>query len=162
MSTNKIIKFPIEDDMRVLADLMGGFRRLVNNSYGVKDLKIGKQNHVDSDQDGVLAEFIFAKWQNVFPDISIGPRAGSYDMIVKGKKIDIKSTRHIKGKLLSSMHVNPDIDIYVLAIIENDWVSFPGYAYKNELIKQSNIIDLGYGDVYGMEQSMLRKFNELP
>lgn len=151
--------FLITDDLRVLASILGGFRSLVARNAGVKDAKIGKQAGMDGDQDGILAELIFAQWQNVWPDIGLVPRSGSADAVIKGKRIDVKSTRRPEGRLLATLKINPDVDIYVLAIISNDSVSFPGFALKSDLIQQSRIIDLGHGKGYAMEQSELRQFN---
>lgn len=152
----------ITDDLRVLAAILGGFRSLVARNAGVKDAKIGTQSGIESDQDGILAELTFAQWQNVWPDIGLSPRSGSADAIVKGQRIDVKSTRKPEGRLLATLKVNPDVDIYVLAIVSNDAVAFPGFALKSDLIHESRIIDLGHGKGYAMNQSDLRKFTGEP
>ena len=91
-------------------------------------------------------------------DLGLSPRSGSADAVVKDKKVDIKTTRHRSGRLLATLKANPDVDIYVLAIIDEGKVVFPGYALKSELIQDANLKDLGHGKGYAMEQSQLRKF----
>jgi hypothetical protein len=150
----------ITDDLRVLASILGGFRTLVARNSGVKDAKIGNQSGMQSDQDGILAELAFAQWWNVWPDIGLSPRSGSYDMLVKDQRIDIKATRRADGRLLATLKVNPDVDIYVLAIVLDKEIKFPGFALKGDLIQESRIRDLGHGRGYAMDQIDLRKFNE--
>ena len=78
--------------------------------------------------------------------------------MLKGKRIDIKSTRHKTGRLLATKKINPDIDIFVLAIIDEDKVSFVGYATAAELYDPSNLTDLGHGEGYAIEQKDLRQW----
>lgn len=77
-----------------------------------------------------------------------------------GGKIDVKTTRHRNGRLLSTLKKNDDVDIYVLAIIDKNHVIFPGYALKEELFREENKIELGHGIGYGMTQDMLRKWKK--
>ena len=109
-----------------------------------------------ADVDGVIAEYAFAKKFNVFPDIGLSPRSGSCDGVYKNYRYDIKSTRYKTGKLLSTMKVNPDVDMYILAIIEDNTVTFAGWSLKDELIQESNIKDLGHGKGYCLSQNQLR------
>lgn len=148
----------ITKDLQVLADILGGFRSLVARNANVKDAKIGPQSGMDGDKDGILGELAFCQLMNVWPDIGLSPRSGSADAVVKDKKVDIKTTRHRSGRLLATLKNNPDVDIYVLAIIDKDEVLFPGYALKSELIRDERITDLGHGRGYSMEQHELRKF----
>lgn len=149
---------PITHDLRVLASILGGFRSLVARNAGVKDAKMGNQNGIDSDQDGILGELAFCQLMNVWPDVGLSPRSGSADAVVKDKRIDVKATRRPDGRLLATLKNNPDVDVYVLAIIGESEVKFPGYAMKDELIHESRIRDLGHGKGYAMDQSELRKF----
>jgi hypothetical protein len=50
------------------------------------------------------------------------------------------------------------LDMYVLAIVEEPFVFVAGYAFKDELRKESNLIDLGHGKGYGLNQEQLREF----
>lgn len=149
---------PITHDLRVLASIIGGFRSLVARNAGVRDAKIGPQSGLEGDQDGILGELAFCQLMNVWPDLGLSPRSGSADALVQDKRVDIKTTRHRSGRLLATLKGNPDVDIYVLAIIGDDAVHFPGYALKQELINENRIRDLGHGAGYVMDQTELRKF----
>lgn len=142
--------------MKLLASLLGGVRSLVNRGQGVKDAKIGPQDGFTADQDAIIGELAFAKLHNVWPDLSLRPRSGSADLVVKGKRIDIKSTRRKDGRLLSTTKGNSDVDVYVLAILEDHQVTFPGWAYADDLHSPERLTDLGHGPTYAINQSELR------
>jgi len=142
-------------DMRLLASMLGGIRTLMNRGTLVVDGKIGPQDGMTADMDAIVGELAFAKAQNVWPDLSLKPRSGSADLLIGGKRIDIKSTRHPNGRLLGKCKVNLDVDIYVLAIISDHQVTFPGWSHRHELYNDSNLIDLGHGVGYGLTQDKL-------
>lgn len=148
----------ISQDMRVLANFLGGVRALMNRGSGVKDAKVGPQDGLQADQDAILAELAFAKLHNCWPDLSLRPRSGSADAVIKGKRIDIKATRRQNGQLLSTLKKNSDVDVYVLAILTDDQVVFPGWAYAEELHSDKCKTDLGHGATYAMNQSELRSW----
>ena len=142
-----------------LCKYVGEQRSIISRANNIFDAKMGKQDGVDSDIQGFIAEYAFAKYINVFPDLSLSPRSGSYDGITKkGTRYDIKSTHHKNGNLICTMKVNQDVDIYILAYVNNDTVEFIGWAYKEDLIKEENIKDLGHGKGYFLSREMLRKF----
>jgi hypothetical protein len=145
-------------DELTVCQLIGRMRSLIARSANVKDAKIGLQDGADADVQGVIAEFAFAKQFNVFPDLGLSPRSGSCDGVLNGIRYDIKATHYKNGKLLCTKKYNPDVDIYVLAIVDNNQINFIGYAKSNELRKESNLIDLGHGEGYAMTQDKLTKF----
>lgn len=143
-----------------LCKFIGEQRSMIARSNNIFDAKIGKQNGIESDIQGFIAEYAFAKHFNYFPDFGLSPRSGSYDGITrKGVRYDIKSTNNKNGNLLSTLKINKDIDIYILAYVYNDFVEFIGWTYKEELIKEENIKDLGHGKGYFLNRSNLKKFN---
>jgi len=142
-----------------LCEYIGKQRSNIARSNNVFDAKIGTQDGVDADIQGFKAEFAFAKYINVFPDFGLSPRSGSYDGVTpKGFRYDIKSTKHKNGNLLSTLKVNNDIDVYILAYVDEDLVEFIGWAYKCDLIKEENIKDLGHGKGYFLSRELLTKF----
>ena len=151
------MKVEITPDLRLLASIWGGFRTFVSRADGVVDRKIGPQSGADADMDGLLGELAFCQAHNVWPDLGMKSRSGSYDCVVRGKRIDIKTTRHANGRLLCTLKDNPDVDVYVLAVIEknNKYVNFVGCANKADLCKPENIVDLGHGKGYALDQSRL-------
>jgi len=144
----------------IICEMIGRMRNIVNRNFKVKDTKVSKDSPNNIDVQGFLAEFAFCKHFNIFPDFDLRPRSGSYDALYNGYRYDIKSTRHKNGRLIATTKVNPDVDIYILAIINDTEVDFIGYAFKEEFIKQENIKDLGYGDTYVLERDKLHKFKD--
>ena len=152
------MKVEITHDLRLLASVWGGFRTFVSRTNGIKDAKMGPQSGSQIDQDGILGELAFCQLMNVWPDLGMSSRSGSYDCVVKGKRVDIKTTRHADGRLLCRLKNNPDVDIYVLCVLDNKYVNFLGWAYKNELCRPENIRNLGgHGEGYALDQNQLRK-----
>ena len=151
----RMIVVEISYDMRLLASMLGGIRTLMNRGGQVVDGKIGPQDGMTADQDAIIGELAFAKAHNVWPDLSLKPRSGSADLLIGGKRIDIKSTRHPNGRLLGKRKVNEDVDVYVLAIISDHQVTFPGWAHRHELYDDNNLINLGHGFSYGLTQDQL-------
>ena len=151
------MKIQITHELRMLASVFGGLRTFMARSGNVSDAKMGNQSGSDSDRDGILGELAFCQLMNVWPDLGLTPRSGSADCLVKNKRIDIKTTRRLNGRLLCTLKDNPDVDIYVLALLDDDSVTFAGYATKTELRQDANIIDLGHGKGYALDQNKLHK-----
>ena len=142
-----------------LCEYIGKKRSAIARSNNVFDAKIGDQNGVEADIQGFKAEYAFAKCINVFPDFGLSPRSGSYDGIThKQARYDIKSTKYKTGNLLTTLKVNPDVDIYILAYVNDNLVCFIGWAHKMKLIKNENIKDLGHGKGYFLSRSELNSF----
>ncbi len=136
---------------------VGLWRQHANISAKVKEtkkdtLRSGDEIHAD----GFMAEYAFAKWKNLFVDLSTEMRSGGSDLKDENFRFDIKSTRHKDPYLRSGMKVNPDVDVYVLAQIVGNKVLFIGWAYKDELIRPENIKDYGTGAFYMLKQDQLR------
>ena len=148
----------LKDDEISVCQILGRMRSLIARSANIKDAKIGDQNGADADVQGIIAEYAFAKQFNIFPDLGLSPRSGSYDGILNGIRYDIKATSYKNGKLLCTKKYNPDVDIYVLAIVDNNNVNFIGYAKSEELRKEINLTNLGHGEGYAMTQDKLTKF----
>jgi len=150
----------IELNMREvgLCEFVGKQRSIIARSNGVVDAQVGAHDGVKADIQGFKAEYAFAKHANLFPDFGLSPRSGSYDGIThQGSRYDIKSTHHKNGNLLSTLKVNPDIDIYVLAVVQDNIVDLIGWAKKEDLIKPENILDLGHGKGYFLSRKKLNK-----
>ena len=123
----------------------------------IQDAKVGKQDGSLADIQGFIAEYAFARKYNCFFDLGLEPRSGSADGTINGERYDIKSTTYHSGKLLASLKVNPDVDRYVLAIVDGNVVSLIGWASKTDLIKEENLRDLGHGKGYCLDQSQLNQ-----
>ncbi len=147
------------DNLEVeLCEYIGKLRSKIARSNNVIDAKIGKHSGEQGDIQGFKAEYAFAKANNLFPDFGLSPRSGSADGVTRNNnRYDIKSTHYKTGNLLSTLKVNQDIDIYVLAYVNQNIVEFVGWATKDELIKEENIKNLGHGDGYFLSRNKLNK-----
>ena len=151
-------KIQLQPDEILICQMLGRNRSLIARSAGVKDVKQGDQDGAEADVMGMMAEYAFSKAFNTFPDLGLTPRSGSADGVLKGYNYDVKATTYKNGRLLCTMKENPAVDMYVLCIVDGKTVNIMGYAMKCDLRKEENIIDLGYGKGYALNQSHLRHF----
>ena len=140
--------------------VLGNMRTISARAGAVSDKQMGKQPAFEIDEDGVVGEYAFCKAKNIFFDPSASPRSGSYDCVLMGKRIDIKTTRYAQGRLAVTTKRNSDVDIYILALFDpaNDKVTFPGYVLADRLFQSDNLKDLGHGQSYVMEQAQLNRW----
>lgn len=144
-----------------VAQMLASMRFAVNRANSIPYSKVGPQSSQQTEMDGIVAEIAFCKWKNVCPDMTIRPRAGGADCVVDGKTIDVKATRRQDGRLISVTNkAAANADIYVLAIVNDNTVSFAGWAFSRDLMKPENVIDLGHGPTYALDQSSLRPFKD--
>jgi hypothetical protein len=152
------MKIILQPDEVTVCQMIGRMRSLIARSSGVKDAKMGDQDGAEADVIGMMAEYAFAKQFNVFPDLGLSPRSGSADGVVKGKRYDIKATTYKTGRLLCTVKDNPDVDVYILAIVSGNEIDIAGWEYKENLRKEENLIDLGHGKGFALTQDKLQKF----
>ena len=154
-----MIKIELNEFEMKLCKYIGQSRSKIARNNNVFDAKIGNQNGVDADIQGFIAEYAFAKQFNLFPDLGLSPRSGSFDGKTKnGKRYDIKSTTNKRGNLLATLKHNKDVDIYVLSYVDKNVVEFVGWIDKDEFINEKNIKNLGHGDGYFFDKNKLNKF----
>ncbi len=154
------MKLKLQPDEVQVCQMIGRMRSLIARGNGVRDAKMGNHDGAEADVMGMMAEYGFAKKMNVFPDLGLSPRSGSADGVMSsGKRYDIKASKYSNARLLSTLKVNPDVDVYVLCVVDGSTLDFKGWAWKDELIKDNNKKDLGHGVGYALEQEQLRKFN---
>jgi hypothetical protein len=142
-----------------IAQVLAVMRNTTARQNGVTDKQMGKQDPIEIDRDGILAEMAFGKAYNLYPDLTVYPRKGGADLIGKtGKRIDVKATRYKTGRLV--IHIDKpvdEVDIYALAIVDGDDVNIVGYIESFKAIRQENVRDLGHGEGYVIEQDQLIK-----
>lgn len=139
-----------------LARYLATQRYTCNRNNGVTNRKIGNQDFDATELDGIAAEIAFCKYQNIYPDLSIGPRHKGADC-EHGIRVDVKTTRLTAGRLISmrTKQVN-DADAYALMVGTFPTYRFAGWCRAEELIAPENITDFGYGDTYALTQDELR------
>ena len=149
----------IEAEMNVLR-IIANLRGLVARANNITNQRVSENHTQDVEFDGLIGEYAFCKIHNLFLDIVPQPRSGSYDCKFYDQAVDIKATRYKNGVLLGHSKRNPDVDVYVLCIIDGYNVRFPGYALADDLYVDANLTTLGKYDtpVYALDQSKLRKW----
>ena len=121
-----IISVPMSSEEIMTCRLIGNMRTISNRASVIKDRQMGGQPTYQTDEEGVIGEYAFCKHHNIFFDPSIAVRSGSYDCLLNKYRIDIKATRRANGRLVATTKQNSDVDIFVLAIIGDHEVTFPG------------------------------------
>ena len=112
--------------------------------------------------DGVISEYAFCKYFNVFLSCDTEPRSAGYDALVDGYRFDIKSSRRPDAKLYIGQKINKIVDYYALAIIGPDLLSidFKGHI-KYPQARSEDYSTVRNGEiVYIIEQKHLTKFKE--
>jgi hypothetical protein len=144
-----------------LAKYLAAHRYRSNRNNGVRDKQVGDQGKAFIDLNGVGGELAVAKALNVYPDLSLSPRAGGSDLVSKGKRIDVKTTHYPAGRLLAVTDKNPDdCDIFILVTGRMPEYEIKGWCYSAELINPDAIGDLGHGPTYALAQDKLRGFGD--
>lgn len=134
-------------------------RNEANRKFNVINAKRCDLNDDEINTIGFIAEFAFCKKFNLFPDFDIIPRSGTCDGKTKnGTRYDIKATNRLNGNLIATSKINKDVDVYILAIVNDNEVDFVGWVNKDEFIKDSNLKNLGYGNSYFLHREKLNKF----
>lgn len=150
----------LTDHDMMVCRVIGNMRTMCARSNNVNDAQIGKQDSWITDEIGIIGEYAFCKLHNIFFDCSVYPRSGSYDCVLKGKRIDIKTTTLQHGQLIAVNKVNPDIDVFALALVDGNKVTFPGFMLAREFYMEENLKVLSGASQasYVVPQSKLRKW----
>tara|TARA_Y100001951_G_C11247957_1_gene244574 strand:+ start:221 stop:688 length:468 start_codon:yes stop_codon:yes gene_type:complete len=137
----------------------GTARMLQNQTNGV--ISRGPRK-LEPDINGAGGEIAVCKYFNRYPDLSIGPHFSGYDLKVKGKKVDVKTTTYDPGYLQAKTKKNPsDCDVFILVYASFPRFTILGGAQSADLLQQVNIQDMGYGAKYILEQSQLQSMELL-
>ena len=142
---------PIEQE---LARRIAVLRNEVNRSRGHTINVRRPQDHNKNDMDGMGAELAVARALNVYPDLDVED-AQAEDLLFHGYSIDVKQTHHPKGKLLLGFEKTKFCDFYCLVTGEMPTYKIVGFASLGKLRHPDSVINLGYGDTYGLDQDRL-------
>jgi hypothetical protein len=82
-----------------IASTIASLRQAVNRTAGTTNLKAGSQDVMTTELVGMLGELALCKQANVWPDLSIHLRKGSYDAKVGRYTVDVKSSRGYRWKV---------------------------------------------------------------
>ena len=123
-------------------------RHYMNRDNGVfDDRQTDKMTELEPDIEGAMSELAFCKITGVYPDsvFTFGitsKRKGTDggDAKVNGKVFDVKSTKHLKGRLITRKN-NPHVDVYALMVGQEGSYDFKGVMESKEFISSKR-----YGD----------------
>ncbi len=101
-----------------VASVLAALRQGVNREAGIVNQKAGKQDPMTTELVGIYAELAFAKWANVYPDLTTHLRKGTADAWIRGRSVDVKGTRNPHGDLYVDMRSDKKPDLYVLVHVE--------------------------------------------
>ena len=126
-----------------ICQFLGKARRQSNRSHGINDQLVARENPEERDIEGIGAEMAFAKLYNLYPPFNIQPQSGSADFIM-GRTIDIKQSNHLDARLIvpPSKIEKGGCDAYVLATGKLPYYIFRGFAKKEQICNQKNLITL--------------------
>jgi len=140
---------------QAVAKSLAVMRQQIARAIGRVDQQIGQQAGWETDEQGIGGEFAAARAYNVFPCLELKPDNG-FDLIVRGKKIDVKTTKYKSGRLLAKRTQRDDeVDIFLLVTGQFPSFKIVGYATAAQLLKKENLIDLGHGEGFGLTQEKL-------
>jgi len=135
-----------------------------NRNNKVTNAKIGNQSDEETDLNGFGSEVAFARLFNSYPDMTIETRTSfedEGDVVVNGKKIDVKTTTYKDGKLLAVPWKEKTVDLYALMVGSFPTYTFKGFMKSENLLKPERIGNLGHGDTYIAYQHELKELEEL-
>lgn len=133
-------------------------RHLTNIDRGSKSYKMGNGDDLQINLDGTAGEFAFCKLKNIYPDMSIEQPMPFDCVIDKHGFIDVKTTNKPHGMLLVGVWKTRSIPAYyALMVGEMPTYELKGFFPGPEVFKPENIVNLGYGDTYGISQDRLFK-----
>lgn len=151
-----MIKVELTDSEIMMARILGNMRTLVSRHPNTTYTSL--EYNIQKDEEGVIGEMAFCKHWNIFFNPESSYRHGTSDAVLKGKNIDVKSTRKINKGLQVPHRVNKDIDVFVLGIIEGNTVTFVGYATAADVYRPENLQQLSHSPAYVLPQERLTKW----
>ena len=155
-----VVNVTLDSTEVAMAQMLATMRFSVARMAGVTNRRMGGQSDYVTDFEGMASEMAFCKVFNYWPDMTIGPRKGGWDVEGRaGERIDVKVTRYNNGKLLATLKKKPeDADYYVLMVGECPTYRLAGYASADDLLRPENIVNLSHGEGYALNQNQLRQF----
>ena len=142
------MKVELNDFEKEVGMLVAKKRHYMNRDNGVfDDRQTDKMTELEPDIEGAMSELAFCKITGVYPTnvFTFGissKRKGTDggDAKVNGKVFDVKSTKHLGGRLIARKN-NPHVDVYALMVGQEGSYDFKGVMESKDFISSK-----GYGD----------------
>lgn len=140
-----------------IAKYLGDMRNKAAKDNKIVNRKIGPQSDEESDYGGLCAELVYCKIHNLYPDLDFG-HLPACDVMHGEWSVDIKYTKYWNGHLLVPLwKIEDHCDRYALVVGGPEVFEYVGYATAQEVFKDENIADFGYGKTYSLSQDELHK-----
>jgi len=149
---------------REIAKLIAERRIEAGNASGFYRGKMSDLDDLKMNYEGMMGEIAFCKLFNSYPDFEVKARRSKDDQgdcVYKGNKVDVKSTKYHRGKLLVTIWNHGNCDLFCLFTGEDGEYTFKGFCKKEDMLRKERIIDLGYGKTYAMNQNQLKEYEDL-
>jgi hypothetical protein len=131
-------------------------RHKYNIDRGSRSYKMGGGDDLLINLEGTGGEFAFCKLKNIYPDMTIDHPIPFDCFHNEHGFIDVKTTKKPNGMLLVGVWKSRAIpSYYALMVGEFPNYEFKGYFRGEEVFNDENLVDLGHGPTYGIEQNRL-------
>jgi hypothetical protein len=132
-------------------------RQKNNIDRGSRSFKMGGGDDLLINIEGTGGEFAFCKVKNIYPDMTIDHPI-PFDCYINGHGyIDVKTTKKTNGMLLVGTWKYRSVpSYYALMVGEFPTYEFKGFFPGEEVFKPENLVNLGHGETYGIEQDRLK------
>ena len=155
------MKIVLDPGEMAVAQLLATLRRTVNQAAGISDRRRDTRDPNVTELMGATAEVAFCKHFNCYPDLTVVPRRGGHDAILRGHRWDIKAVAKPDHRLLAAVEKSPgDVDCYALAVVSGPTVELVGWAPAGKLLHPATVVDLGHGPVHALSRGELQAFPE--
>jgi len=127
----------------------------------VRDRRIGPQDALQTDLEGIAAEIVVARAMNVYPDTTIAVTETQDEDLVSrdGMFIDVKSTVYKRGRLLAAPWKKVGgVDQYILVVGTFPRYRIAGIMSADELLQEKRLVNLGHGEGFSANQNELGDF----
>jgi hypothetical protein len=138
-----------------------------NRRHGTVQAEIHNMGDGAAELEGCAGEIAFCQLFGTEPDLSIYTRSAengtdtSDTTLPCGLTVDIKTTKHMNGRLITPIHKNITGDLFALMTGKFPNYIFRGFMSQEKLIDDGNIGDLGYGPTYIANQAELKDLKDV-
>jgi hypothetical protein len=119
-------------------------RQAENERNNIIDKRINKtKSAVQLNYEGLIGEFVVAKYLNIYPDFTTNVRQGGRDLKYKIWKLDAKNLTQPNYLLAPNWKKLGQSDIYIHIYGHNPY-EIIGWAFETELIKPKNLNEIDF------------------
>jgi hypothetical protein len=160
----KIMKITLNECEQKIAKHLASKRYSNARNNGKPNAKMGNQSDKETDLEGIAGELVVCKAMNLYPDTETNSTdLPKYDLITaKGTRVDVKTTKYSSGRMLATIKKKiEDCDVYILVVGQFPSYRIAGWCWATELLKKDNLINLGHGEGYALNQHQLKTFKKV-